>query len=78
SCGLYRKHYKYIPKYKDWWWTCTPWGYSTYAGHVRGVGTSGDLNSRYAFGNSGVVPVCILKPTTEIRHVRGDKKGGKK
>lgn len=78
SCGLYRKHYKYIPKYKDWWWTCTPWGYSTYAGYVRGVGTSGDLNYSYAGNDGGVVPVCILKPTTEIRHVRGDKKGGKK
>ena len=77
-CGLYRKYYKYIPKYKDWWWTCTPWGYSTNAGYVRGVGTSGGLYNSYAHHNYGVVPVCILKPITEIRHVRGDKKGGKK
>lgn len=73
SCGLYRKYYKYIPKYKDWWWTCTPWGFSTYAGHVRSVYTSGVLSNDYASNHGGVVPVCILKPTTEIRHVRGDK-----
>ncbi len=78
SCGLYRKYYKYIPKYKDWWWTCTPWGYSTSAGYVRNVYTSGVLYSYFAGINRGVVPVCILKPITEIRHVRGDKKGGKK
>ena len=73
SCGLYRKYYKYIPKYKDWWWTCTPWGFSTYAGNVRDVGASGGLSSSVAYSSDGVVPVCILKPTTEIRHVRGDK-----
>lgn len=78
SCGLYRKYYKYIPKYKDWWWTCTPWGFSTHAGGVRSVSASGVLNHFSAFYNFGVVPVCILKPITEIRHVRGDKKGGKK
>lgn len=77
-CGLYRKYYKYIPKYKDWWWTCTPWGFSTYAGYVRDVCTSGVLGSSSADNDGGVVPVCILKPKTEIRHVRGDKKGGKK
>ncbi len=73
SCGLYRKYYKYIPKYKDWWWTCTPWGYSTYAGYVCYVRTSGGLHIGLASNCFGVVPVCILKPTTEIRHVRGDK-----
>lgn len=78
SCGQYRKYYKYIPKYKDWWWTCTPWGYSTLAGGVRSVHTSGVLNGINAHSRLGVVPVCILKPITEIRHVRGDKKGGKK
>lgn len=78
SCGLYRKYYKYIPKYKDWWWTCTPWGYSTTAGDVRRVYPSGVLSSSRANDYLGVVPVCILKPITEIRHVRGDKKGGKK
>lgn len=77
-CGLYRKYYKYIPKYKDWWWTCTPWGYSTFAGYVRSVFASGVLSHSRANNLSGVVPVCILKPITEIRHVRGDKKGGKK
>ena len=77
-CGLYRKYYKYIPKYKDWWWTCTPWGFSTGAGHVRGVLTSCGLDYISAYISIGVVPVCILKPITEIRHVRGDKKGGKK
>lgn len=73
SCGLYRKYYKYIPKYKDWWWTCTPWGYSASAGGVRVVDASGALRRGDASGCCGVVPVCILKPTTEIRHVRGDK-----
>ena len=73
SCGLYRKYYKYIPKYKDWWWTCTPWGYSTIAGFVRFVHASGALGYNGANYGLGVVPVCILKPTTEIRHVRGDK-----
>ena len=73
SCGLYRKYYKYIPKYKDWWWTCTPWGYSAHAGAVRYVSPSGGLNYNGAYSSHGVVPVCILKPTTEIRHVRGDK-----
>lgn len=77
-CGLYRKYYKYIPKYKDWWWTCTPWGYSAGAGYVRYVYTSGGLYSNCAVSRFGVVPVCILKSITEIRHVRGDKKGGKK
>ena len=78
SCGLYRKYYKYIPKYKDWWWACTPWGFSTGAGCVRIVRASGVLHFSYAYYSLGVVPACILKPITEIRHVRGDKKGGKK
>lgn len=73
SCGLYRKYYKYIPKYKDWWWTCTPWGFSALAGYVRIVNASGVLYGSDAHSNRGVVPACILKPTTEIRHVRGDK-----
>jgi len=33
----------------------------------------GGLHSSGAYNYGGVVPVCILKPTTEIRHVRGDK-----
>lgn len=77
-CELYRKYYKYIPKYKDWWWTCTPWSFSTTADYVRVVNSSGALGNDGVDSYSGVVPVCILKPTTEIRHVRGDKKGGKK
>ncbi len=73
SCGLYRKYYKYIPRYKSWWWTCTPWCFSTLAGHVRRVPSSGVLSGSYARSASGVVPVCILKPMTLIRHDRGEK-----
>ena len=67
TCDLYRKYYKVIPRYtKDWWWTCTPWGYSTRAGYVCYVYTSGELSNRIAYDNCGVVPACILDGQTLI------------
>ena len=66
TCDLIRKYYKAIPKYKDWWWTCTPWAYSSYAYSVRYVYTSGELYSYYAYNNYGVVPACILDGQTLI------------
>ena len=66
TCDLVRKYYKIIPRYKDWWWTCTPWGYSTRAGYVYGVDTSGGLYGSYACDDIGVVPACILDGQTLI------------
>ena len=66
TCDLIRKYYKVIPKYKDWWWTCTPWAISSYAYHVRHVYTSGELSSNSANSNYGVVPACILDGQTLI------------
>ena len=60
TCDLIRKYYKVIPKYKDWWWTCTPWALSSSASHVRGVRPSGGLHHSTASHSGGVVPACIL------------------
>lgn len=66
TCDLIRKYYKVIPKYKDWWWTCTPWAYSSHAISVRHVYSSGDLDYYGASSDSGVVPACILDGQTLI------------
>ena len=72
TCDLYRKYYYQIPRYSDWWWTCTAWGYSSSAYGVRHVYADGSLYGSGADGSRGVVPACILKPSTKIRHDRGD------
>lgn len=66
TCDLIRKYYKAIPKYKDWWWTCTPWAISSGADFVRCVDTSGGLNGSLAYSSVGVVPACILDGQTLI------------
>lgn len=66
SCDLIRKYYKVIPRYKDWWWTCTPWAISSYAYYVRYVYPSGALHYNIASNFSGVVPACILDGQTLI------------
>lgn len=66
TCDLIRKYYKVIPKYKDWWWTCTPWASSSYAILVRNVYPSGELNISNANSDYGVVPACILDGQTLI------------
>ena len=66
TCDLIRKYYKVIPKYKDWWWTCTPWASSSDADGVRGVNTSGGLSYTCACYDYGVVPACILDGQTLI------------
>lgn len=66
TCDLIRKYYKAIPKYKDWWWTCTPWAISSYAYLVRFVSTSGALHNNNAYNILGVVPACILDGQTLI------------
>lgn len=66
TCDLIRKYYKVIPKYKDWWWTCTPWAISSCAGYVRLVNPSGVLRNLIANYNFGVVPACILDGQTLI------------
>lgn len=66
TCDLYRKYYYQIPRYDDWWWTCTAWGYSSGAYYVRGVNLDGSLYSSYADYSGGVVPACILDGQTLI------------
>ena len=66
TCDLIRKYYKVIPKYKEWWWTCTPWAISSLANLVRLVNPSGALNVSHANSTSGVVPACILDGQTLI------------
>ena len=66
TCDLIRKYYKVIPKYKDWWWTCTPWAISSLASIVRDVLTSGVLHHSGACNSGGVVPACILDGQTLI------------
>ena len=63
SCDQVRKYRKLIPGYPEWMWTCTPWycsPYSTYAGSVRIVFTSGVLHYNIANLAYGVVPACIF------------------
>lgn len=66
SCDLIRKYYKAIPRYKDWWWTCTPWARSSVAHYVRNVYPSGVLYDSSAGNYGGVVPACILDGQTLI------------
>lgn len=66
SCDLIRKYYKAIPRYEDWWWTCTPWAISSLASTVRIVHSSGVLSSSNAYNYYGVVPACILDGQTLI------------
>lgn len=61
SCDLYRKYRDIIPRYDAWIWTCTPWACDpAFAGYVRGVDTSGELNLNEAYRAYGVVPACIF------------------
>lgn len=61
SCDLYRKYRKFIPLFKEWMWTCTPWCCdSGYAYGVRNVVTDGTLNYYTAYNANGVVPACIF------------------
>ena len=66
TCDLIRKYYKAIPKFKDWWWTCTPWAISSLAYIVRYVYASGELSHSSAGNDGGVVPACILDGQTLI------------
>ena len=66
TCDLIRKYYKAIPKYKDWWWACTPWAHSSHASSVRYVRPSGVLYGNFANRSHGVVPACILDGQTLI------------
>ena len=61
SCDLFRKYRKYVPRYDDWAWTCTPWSCDTsYAYVVRLVYPSGGVYSDGANYASGVAPACIF------------------
>lgn len=62
SCDEYRKYREFIPKYGDWWWTCTPWSVSVgYAYVSRYVHTSGSLDLNVAYIGNGASPACIIK-----------------
>ena len=64
SCDLYRKYRKFVPLYKEWMWTCTPWHcgtpHSGYAYYVRLVYTDGTLSSGGANVAGGLAPACIF------------------
>ena len=61
SCDLFRKYRKYVPRYDDWAWTCTPWSCdASYAHGVRNVYPSGVVNGSIARDAYGVAPACIF------------------
>lgn len=61
SCDLYRKYRDYIPLFKEWMWTCTPWSCNpTHARYVRFVNSGGTLDGGHAGSAYGCVPACIF------------------
>lgn len=61
SCDLYRKYRDLVPKYKSWWWTCTPYScLPGYASNERIVLTDGSLDGNGAYYAIGVAPACIF------------------
>ena len=64
SCDLYRKYRKFVPLYKEWMWTCTPWycrtPHSGSADYVRLVNTDGTLYNNGAYNAYGLAPACIF------------------
>ena len=64
SCDLYRKYREYIPKYKKWVWTITPYScLEDYAIFERTVYTDGTLYNSGAFYAYAVAPACIFNPS---------------
>lgn len=68
TCDEYRKYRDFIPRYKNWVWTATPWycgdkdSDAGNASYVRDVNTGGQLNYSYACCSNAVAPACILNP----------------
>lgn len=63
SCDLYRKYRDFVPLFKDWMWTCTPWTTppSGYASGVRLVLSDGSLYNYGASSAYAFAPACIFK-----------------
>lgn len=63
SCDLYRKYREYVPLFKDWMWTCTPWTTPNSGGAngVRLVGSVGSLDISIAGSSNAFAPACIFK-----------------
>ena len=63
SDNLYRKYRSFVPSYKAWWWTITPYScLPSNADGERVVYTDGSLNNDYAIGAYAVAPACLLNP----------------
>lgn len=61
SDNLYRKYRKYMPKYKTWVWSITPWTCNpSLANPERIVYTSGSVNDHDAYYAFGVAAACIF------------------
>jgi hypothetical protein len=72
TCDEYRKYRKFIPNCGEWHWTITAESLK-YPYYVRGVNSGGSLYDSYAYdGDSGVRPLCVLKPDT-IVEVQNDE-----
>ena len=68
TCDDYRKYRSLIPMINGWWWTITPWSCNpSYSYFVRGVNSSGALDSGNAYyGHYGVRPLCNLKSDIKV------------
>lgn len=70
TCDEYRQYREFIPHYKDWIWTATPWwcgdkdSDTGYADSVRRVNATGQLHSYSAYHGGSVAPACILNPAS--------------
>lgn len=63
SDNLYRKYRSFVPSYKAWWWTITPYScLPSYTSLERIVITDGSLNGDYAIHAYAVAPACLLNP----------------
>lgn len=63
SCDLYRKYRESVPRFKNWWWTLTPWTCRpNYTSSVRIVTSSGVLSESSAYSRYGIAPVVLFNP----------------
>lgn len=70
TCDEYRQYREFIPHYKNWIWTATPWwcgdkdSNTGGAYDVRVVLTAGRLDDDGAYCGLSVAPACILNPAS--------------
>lgn len=61
SCDLYCKYRESVPRFKNWWWTLTPWtNIKNCVNYIQSVYLDGGLNIDNVHDGNGVAPACLF------------------